>query len=161
MKLQEAVGVCKNSGLQGVELIEFAQRLVNSNMTYSYSNSFEFPSRAFERGMGYCWHQASALNRILRALGASSRMVYAVKTVIPPREHEGRIVGEHISGHVWCRVRFEGEERDVCPGNPDNRFGTVHFTPLSKVKNWNRWICFWAYWGSAWVNAGRRKKLQA
>lgn len=160
MRLQEAVKVCRCSGLEGVELIEFAQRLVGSRMTYSYTNSFDFPPRAFERGKGYCWHQASALNRILVALGVQSRLVYAVKTEMPQRVHEGITVAGHISGHVWCRVRYGSREGDVCPGNPDNRFGKVHFVPVSVIRNWNGWVCFWAYWGSAWVNAKRRRKLK-
>ncbi len=65
MKLHEAIEVCRASGLEGVELIQFAQKLVGTWMNYSYSNSFDFPSRALERGKGYCWQQASILNRIL------------------------------------------------------------------------------------------------
>ncbi|MFM9327547.1 transglutaminase domain-containing protein [Paenibacillus mesotrionivorans] len=159
MKLHEAIEVCRASGLEGVELIQFAQKLVGTWMNYSYSNSFDFPSRALERGKGYCWQQASILNRILVALGFQSRLVYAVRTVMPQRVHGGTLVAGHISGHVWCRVRYGDREGDVCPGNPENRFGKVHFVPVSAVRRWNGWVCFWAYWGSAWVNAVRRRRV--
>lgn len=160
MKLHEAVEVCRCSGLEGVELIQFAQKMVGTWMAYSYSNSFDFPSRALERGKGYCWQQASILNRILLALGFQSRLVYAVRTVMPQRVHEGILVAGHISGHVWCRVRYGDREGDVCPGDPENRFDSVHFVPVSAIRNWNGWVCFWAYWGSAWVNTGRRRRLE-
>ena len=58
------------------------------------------------------------------------------------------------SAHVWCRAFCDGQEGDVCPGNPNNRFGSVHFKPLAPVKNWNAFVCFFSYWGSAAVNHG-------
>jgi hypothetical protein len=68
MTIMDAIRQCKDAGLQGWELVEFAQKLVNSNMKYSYFNSFDMPERAFEKGLGYCWHQSGALNIILKKL---------------------------------------------------------------------------------------------
>ena len=160
MNVKEAVEQCKQSGLNGFELIEYAQRLVCSNMKYSYSNSFDHPCKAFEKGYGYCWQQASVLNRILRKLGAESKLVYSTQNIFPEKLYNGVVVNEHISGHVWCKVRCEGEEGDVCTGNIDNRFGKVHFKPISKIRTWNVFVCFFSYWGSAVVNYKRFKDIK-
>ena len=161
IKIEEAVDQCRRSGLEGIELIEFAQKLVCSNMKYSYSNSFDLPSKAFQKGYGYCWHQASALNRILKKLGLESKLVYSTQNIIPEKVYEGIVVKEHVSGHVWCRVRYGGTEKDVCPGNRSNRFGKVHFKPVSQIRDWNMGACFFSYWGSAFVNFKRLKKLKS
>lgn len=160
MKITEAVEQCKRSGLKGIELIEFAQRLVGSAMSYSYSNSFDFPSKAFEKGRGYCWQQAGSLNRILKKMGLESRLVYASKNIIPEKVYGGIVVKEHISGHVWCKVRYGGTEKDVCPGNGGNRFGKIHFKPVSKVRDWNPFVCFFSYLGSAYINHRRLRAIE-
>jgi hypothetical protein len=87
-------------------------------------------------------------------------LVYSTKNIIPEKEYDGVIVKEHISGHVWCRVRYGGMEKDVCPGNIDNRFGKIHFKTVSKVRTWNIFVCFFSYWGSAVVNYKRFKEIQ-
>ena len=148
LKVKEAVERCKQSGLAGIELIEYAQRLVCSNMQYSYSNSFDLPCKAFKKGYGYCWQQASVLNRILKKLGVESKLVYSTQNIFPEKLFNGVVVKEHMSGHVWCIVRCEGKEGDVCPGSIGNRFGKVHFKPISKIRTWNLFVCFFSYWGS-------------
>lgn len=159
MTIDHAIKQCRESSLSGWALVEYAQRIVASHMTYSYSNSYDSPEKAFEKGRGYCWHQASALNTILQALGIQSRLVHAVRNLIPEKVFEGVSIPEHVSGHVWCRVAIDGEEKDVCPGHRDNRPGAIHFQPLSPVKEWNRVIAFFSYWGSAMVNAWRLRKI--
>lgn len=159
MKINDAIRQCRESSLSGWALVEYAQRLVSSHMTYSYSNSLESPEEAFEKGRGYCWHQASALNMILNAMGIQSRLVHAVRNLVPAKVFEGVSIPEHVSGHVWCRVKMDGEEKDVCPGHKDNRPGVIHFKPLSPVKEWNSSIAFFSYWGSAMVNAQRLRKI--
>ncbi len=159
MDINEAVNQCKQSGLSGIELIEYAQSVVSSNMKYSYTNSFDLPGKAFRRGRGYCWHQASVLNRILRKSGFESRLVYSARNIVPEKLYDGIVAKEHVSGHVWCRVRYDGAERDVCPGNINNRFGKVHFRPLSKIRRWNIFVCFFSYWGSIIVNYKRIKEI--
>ncbi len=62
---------------------------------------------------------------------------------------------EHYTGHVWCRVIINGVEKDVCPGSIENKPGIVQFKPVLKVRNWNLWVNFWSYWGSAVVNYKR------
>ncbi len=160
MKISEAVYQCKESGLSGIGLIEYAQRLVCSNMKYSYTNSFDLPYKAFQKGCGYCWHQASVLNVILRKLGFKSKLVYATRNIIPDKLYNGIVVKEHISGHVWCKVDYEGRERDLCPGDINNRFGKIHFKPISNIRTWNIFVCFFSYWGSAVVNNKRRNKTE-
>lgn len=160
VKVKIAVERCTQSGLAGIELIEYAQRLVCLNMKYSYTNSFDLPYKAFEKGYGYCWQQASVLNKILKKLGVESKMVYSTRNIIPEKFYNGVIVQEHISGHVWCRVRCEEKEGDVCPGNIDNRFGKVHFKPISKIRTWNAFVCCFSYLGSAVVNYKRFKEIK-
>jgi hypothetical protein len=160
MTINEAIKQCRSTSLSGWALVEYAQRLVSSNMTYSYSNSLDSPEKAFEKGRGYCWHQASALNKILVSLGIESRLVHAARNLVPAKEFEGVSIPERVSGHVWCRVTIDGVEKDVCPGHKDNRPGLLYnFKPLSSVKEWGPVIAFFSYWGSAMVNAQRRRKI--
>ena len=161
MTLKEAIEVCGKSNLSGWELVEYAQCLVHSNMTYSYDNSFDMPFKAFEKGKGYCWQQAKSLQYILNRLGFKCYLVYATKNQIPETQFEGITVKAHTSGHVWCRVNINGIEKDVCPVNVNNKPGKIHFVPLSKVKKWNWFIGFWVYWGSAYVNHKRLMKIKA
>lgn len=56
MNINEAIIECRNTELSGWELVHFVQSLVGKQMEYSYTNSFDFPSLAFKRGKGYCWH---------------------------------------------------------------------------------------------------------
>ncbi len=161
MNLATATQICRDSGLSGWELVAFAQRLVNKQMKYSVENSLDSPEAAFEKGQGYCWHQASALNLILLELGFDSRRVHAFRNLFPEVEMTGLTVHNFISGHVWCRVKIDGAEKDVCPGSKDNVPGIIPFTPLGKVYNWNRGIEVLTYYGSALVNAHRGKKYGA
>ncbi len=160
MTIDEAALQCRSASLTGWDLVAFAQSLVNRQMTYSYSNSFDMPRAAFEKGRGYCWHQAGALQLIFIRLRITSRMVHAVKNEFPKMVREGVALAPHLSGHVWCRVTMNGSEKDVCPGHPDNRPGVIHFKPVSSVRNWNPVIAFFSYLGSAMVNARRLKALE-
>jgi hypothetical protein len=129
-------------------------------MAYSYDNSFDMPFNAFKKGKGYCWQQARSLQKILYLLGFNCNLVYAVKNRIPETQFEGIKVKAHISGHVWCRVNINDIEKDVCPGNIDNKPGKVHFTPLSKIKKYNWIISLGCYFGSAYVNHKRLMEIK-
>lgn len=159
MTIKEAAVQCRKSGLTGWALVEYAQNLVNHNMPYSYTNSFDLPGRAFQKGRGYCWQQSGALNGILRILGFDSRLVYAVRNQFPAAEFEGITVEAHESGHVWCRVAIDGTEKDVCPGHSENRPGKLHFVPVSAIRDWNSLTAFGSYFGSAYVNRKRYRKI--
>lgn len=160
MNLKQAAQQCRATGLQGWDLVAYAQKLVNRTMRYSVENSLDMPEQAFENGQGYCWHQASALNIILRELGMDSRLVHAFRNRFPETVLMGVVVHNFVSGHVWCRVRIRGEERDVCPGHRDNVPGKVHFIPLGKVREWNKIIGFFTYYGAALFNRHRRIKYR-
>ncbi len=159
MTINEAVKQCEETGLNDWALVAYAQKLVAANMKYSYSNSLDMPAEAFEKGRGYCWHQASALNMILTALGFHSRLVQAMRNQFQGKVFEGVTLPPFVSGHVWCRVTIDGEEKDVCPGRIENSPGVLHFTPLSEVKEWGRVIAWFSYWGSALVNKIRLRKI--
>lgn len=159
MTIDEAALQCRGTGLTGWELVACAQALVSSRMTYSYTNSYDTPEQAFQKGRGYCWHQASALNGILAKLGIQSRLVHAVHNEIPETVLEGVTIPPFVSGHLWCRVTVDGEEKDVCPGRATNSPGVIHFKPISPVREWGPVIEWFTYHGSAGVNKQRKKKF--
>jgi hypothetical protein len=158
MDIKTAVKICRDTGFCGWELVEFAQLLVSRNMEYSVENSLDLPQAAFEKGQGYCWQQASVLNIILRELGFDSRLVHAFKNLFPVAELAGIVVNDFISGHVWCRVNIDSEEKDVCPGNKENKPGIIHFKPLGRVLEWSRIMDFLTYCGGALFNIHRKNK---
>ncbi|NMA37338.1 MAG: transglutaminase domain-containing protein [Papillibacter sp.] len=159
MTISEAITKCKASGLRDWELVEYALKLASSYMAYSYTNSFDRPEKAFEKGRGYCWQQAGALNLIYKGLGINSRLVYAAKNRFPDKEYEGVLIKSFISGHVWCRVTIDGVSKYVCPGSIHNSPGLLHFQPLTKVHKWNIAISALSYLGSAVLNKKRYKKI--
>jgi len=153
-----AAQICQETGKTGWALVAEAQRLIGKTIRYSVENSLDTPEEALAKGMGYCWHQSSALNAVLKELGFNSRMVRAFRNHFPEVELAGAKVTDFISGHVWCRVELDGEEKDVCPGHKRNSPGVTHFTPMTKVREWNRGIEFLTYYGAALVNAQRKRK---
>jgi hypothetical protein len=159
MTIIEAINQCQSTGLTGWSLVEYAEKLVASHMQYSYFNSFDMPGKAIEKGMGYCWQQAGALNMILASLGIDSHLVYAVKNRFPDVVRDGVTIHIGISGHVWCQVTVDGEEKFVCPGRITNSPGVLHFEPLSKVKVFRGPIWIFSYLGSAAINQKRGKKF--
>ncbi len=52
MTIDDAVETCRRTHLQGWDLVAFAQNLAARKFTYSRLNTWDTPSRAFERGMG-------------------------------------------------------------------------------------------------------------
>ena len=158
MTIENAIQICKDTGLNDWELVAFAQSLVNQNIKYSITNSFDTPEEAFEKGKGYCWHQAKVLNKILIDLGFSSRLVHAYKNYFPEVEFEGIVLKDFVTGHLWCRVTIGTEEKDVCPGNIKNKPGITQFKSLGKVHEWNSRMDLLTYYGAALVNFMRGKK---
>jgi hypothetical protein len=165
--IEEAVVACRRSGLEGWDLVAFAQHLTAEKFTYSRCNPWDSPSRAFERGLGYCQQQALALNEIYRGLAVDSRLVYANRCGFPPPKDAGDSIAlaldnrwlrtffgnePNVFGHTWLRVRVGNEELDVCPGNPDNRPGANDFEPLLEVKTMNLFLQPLSHLGSAMLN---------
>jgi hypothetical protein len=165
--IEEAVAACRRSGLEGWDLVAYAQRLTAVKFTYSRRNPWDSPSRAFERGLGYCQQQALALNEIYRGLAVDSRLVYANRCRFPPPKDAGDSIAlalenrwlrtffgsePNVFGHTWLRVRVGHEELDVCPGNPDNRPGANDFQPLLEVKTMNLFLQPLSHLGSAMLN---------
>lgn len=159
MTINEAICICRKTNKVGLDLVTFAQQFLHRNMAYSYTNSWDMPRMAFRKGRGYCWQQAKVLQSLLRALGFSCHMVYATQNAFPAKEYEGVYVKECISGHVWCRVRHNGVELDVCPGNEHNEQGKIHFTPISRVRRWNCFVSMGTYFASPHVNKRRYEEI--
>ena len=131
LTIDDAVAACDESGLQGWDLVAYAQNLTARKFSYSRYNPWDSPAYAFRQGQGYCMQQAQALEQIYRHMGISCRLVYADKC----RFRSADLKSEVIISHAWLRVSIAGEEKDVCPGNAANRPGVTDFEVLSRVKN--------------------------
>lgn len=138
--IYDAVEACRRTQLQGWDLVAYAQHLVARKFTYSRLNTWDSPSRAFERGMGYCEQQALVLKQIYDRLGIESRGVLAFRCKFPAGVIDGIPWPGGVSGHAWLRVRIGDEELDVCPGSVNNKPGMTHFEILSKVRTWHNWL---------------------
>jgi len=137
--MDDAVAACRASGLSGVELAAYAQRLVAGKMEYSRRNPWDSWERGFERGMGYCIQQTMALLLIYRRLGIDAWPVRALRCRFPAGAVAGVEEPACISGHMWPRVSIDGAIYDVCPGSGANRPGSLHFEILSPVRGVSMW----------------------
>lgn len=129
VRLDDAVAACRRSGLDGWDLVAYAQRLVYRKFTfYSCRNLWDTPAAAFRRGMGYCTQYNLALKQILDRLGFDARAVFSLRVRVAEDP-------AWAMGHTWLRVRVPtgGETRDVCAGHADNLPGMVNFAPLAPV----------------------------
>ncbi len=153
--IDDAVESCRRTHLQGWDLVAFAQNLAAQKITYSRLNTWDTPSRAFERGMGYCEQQALALKKIYDRLGIETRPVFAMRCKFPAKVVDGVQWPGVISGHAWLRVRIDDEELDVCPGSVNNTPGVTHFERLSKVLTWQPWMRPFTHVGSSVENIRR------
>ncbi len=153
--IEDAVEACRRTHLQGWDLVAYAQHLVARKFTYSCLNTWDTPSRAFERGMGYCEQQALALKHIYDQLGIESRGVLAFRCAFPPAVIDGMPWPGGFSAHAWLRVRIADKELDVCPGSVNNKPGVTHFEILSKVRTWHFWLRPVTHLESALENIGR------
>jgi hypothetical protein len=125
--LEGAYRLCQKTNMQGWELVDFATRLVHDKIRiYSVRNLWDTPGLAFKYGMGYCTQYNLALAQLLRRLGFEVQPVFALKIQSDTKP-------EWQMGHTWLRVSVDGETRDVCAGNAENRAGAVDFRPLTKV----------------------------
>jgi len=153
--LDEAVEVCRGTHLHGWELVAYAQSLVARKFTYSRLNTWDTPSRAFERGMGYCEQQTLALKYVYDRLGIEARPVFALRCRFPAKVVDGILGSGGISGHAWLRVRIGDKEADVCPGAVTNTPGVVQFEILSRVHTWQPWLQPFTHVGSSIENVRR------
>lgn len=136
VRLDDAVAACRRSGLDGWDLVAYAQRLVYARITvYSCRNLWDTPAAAFRRGMGYCTQYNLALKQILDRLGFDARAVFSLRVRVADDP-------DWTMGHTWLRVRVPtgGEMRDVCAGHADNLPGKVNFRPLAPVWSGNGFV---------------------
>lgn len=125
--LDDAVRACRLTGLQGWDLVAYAQqRVARKFVIYSTRNLWDTPARAFEYGIGYCTQYNLALKHILDRLGFDTEAVFAwkVRVLTDP---------DWTMGHTWLRVNVKGEVREVCAGHIDNVPGRVHFEPVTPI----------------------------
>ena len=153
--IDDTVEACKRTQLQGWELVAYTQNLAARKFTYSRLNTWDTPSRAFERGIGYCEQQALALKKIYDKLGIEARPVFCMRCKFPAKVVDGVRWPGGFSGHAWLRVRIGDEERDVCPGSVNNTPGATHFEIHSKVFNWYPWLRPFTHVGSSIENIRR------
>ena len=157
--IDDAVEACRRTQLHGWDLVAYAQNLAARKFTYSGLNTWDTPSRAFERGMGYCEQQLLALKHIYDQLGIEARPVFALRCTFPGTVVDGVLSPEGVSGHAWLRVGIGDEELDVCSGSVSNKPGVTHFEVLSKVHTWQPWLRPFTHLGSSIENI--RREYQA
>ena len=154
--IDDAVEACRRTQLHGWDLVAYAQNLAARKFTYSRLNTWDTPSRAFERGMGYCEHQALALKHIYDQLGIQAEPVFALRCTFLAAQADGTLSpAEGVSGHAWLRVRIGDEELDVCSGSVNNQPGVTHFETLSTVRTWQPWLRPFTHLGSSIENIRR------
>jgi transglutaminase-like putative cysteine protease len=146
LTLDEAARQLQASGKTGADLVEAARALVAERMNYSRRNSFDSPSKAFERGYGYCTQQAYALVGLLTRLGVESDVVHAFRNRFPDGS---------VGGHAWVRVTVDGEARTIDSIHYNAETGELTFIPLSKVLDHTPLFKLVTGWGEAAVNAHR------
>ena len=153
--IEDAVEACRQTKLRGWDLVAYAQHLVARKFTYSRLNTWDTPSRAFERGMGYCEQQALTLKHIYDRLGIAARPVFSLRCKFPAKVVDGMPSPGGVSGHAWLRVRITDKERDVCPGSVSNTPGVTHFEVLWKARTWHPWLRPFTHVGSSIENIRR------
>jgi hypothetical protein len=153
--IPDAVEARRGTGLQGWDLVAYAQNQAACKFAYSRRNPWDSPARAFERGLGYCQQQALALKMIFDRLGIPSEPVYAMKCRFPPKTVHGIPEPERISPHTWLEVSLDGEARYVCSGSVSNTPGAVHFEILSEVRALKPWFRPVSHLGSVLENVKR------
>lgn len=153
--IDDAVEACRQTQLRGWDLVAYAQQLVARKFTYSRLNTWETPSRAFERGMGYCEQQALALKNIYDRLGITARPVFSLRCKFPAKVVDGVPWPGGVSGHAWLRVRIADKELDVCPGSVSNRPGVTQFEILWQPCTWHGWLRPFTHVGSSIENIRR------
>src|SRR5436305_1655226 len=99
--IDDAIEACRRIHLREWDLVAYAQHLAARKFTYSRLNTWDTPSRAFERGMGYCEQQALALKKIYGGLGIETRPVFAMRCLFPAKIVDGIPWQGKISGHAW------------------------------------------------------------
>jgi hypothetical protein len=95
------------------------------------------------------------LEMIYDRLGVRSQPVFALKCRFPPKVVHGFPEPESISPHTWLRVTMDGVSRYVCPGNPANQPGVIHFEILSEVRPLFPWMQPFSHLGSVIENVKR------
>jgi hypothetical protein len=128
--VDDAVAVCRRSGLAGWPLVTFAQQLVyNKFRAYSCRNLW-----------GYCTQYNLALKQILDRLGFESEAVFSLHVRVADRP-------DWTMGHTWLRVNIDGEVRTVCAGRAENLPGSVNFMPLALVRHGSAPVLFLSHLG--------------
>ena len=114
VRLDDAVAACRRSGLDGWDLVAYAQRLVYARFTvYSCRNLWDTPAAAFRRGMGYCTQYNLALKQILDRLGFDARAVFSLRVRVADNP-------DWTMGHtsLACASRRVGRRATSAPGTP-------------------------------------------
>ena len=146
LTINEAAQQLAASGESGWDLVERARSLVGKRMAYSRRNSFDSPSRAFERGYGYCMQHAFALNSLLEELGFEAEVVQAFSNLFPNGD---------VTSHAWVSVELGDEIRYIDPLFYDELKGKLDFIPLSEVTTIPTSFKILTFWGGPAVNAHR------
>lgn len=126
--IPDAVQRCRESGLQGRELIDFATRLVREQfLVYSIRTPWKPARWAWRDRVGHAQQYNRALSQILTQLGVANELVFCARV---------RTTNETPwwwMNHVWVRVIVDDRERDVCARH-GRTVGDVAFQPLERIQ---------------------------
>ncbi|MFC2144975.1 transglutaminase domain-containing protein [Actinomycetota bacterium] len=154
----DAVKYFKSTELEGWEMVEAVQKFTAKKMPYSRRNPWDFPSRAFSRGMGYCYQYNIALHIIFKRLGIQSRPVQTFKAEFPPSQIHGMPCEGGITSHAWLEVTVDGETKNVCAGDINNSPGKNNFKIVGEVTGFNSFFQAFTWLGGILVNQYRDRR---
>ncbi len=133
LSLDAAERLCRDSGLAGWQLVDFAAQLVSEQFqAHSLWHLWENPATAMRNRRGWAGQYNLALEALLRRLGFDTLLVHASRV---------RGLGANPwwqAGHTWVRVAIDGRMRDVTAARGrDGGLATV--TAVTEVRPVHVW----------------------
>ncbi|MGL4831870.1 MAG: hypothetical protein ACRCWS_04715 [Propionibacteriaceae bacterium] len=128
--IEAAVAQCRNSGLVGKELVDYAAQLVREHfLVYSIRAPWMTTGLAWAQRRGNAAQYNGCLSEILSELGFAQELVFAAR-VRTDKENPWWWMN-----HVWVRVMVEGRNRDIC-ARYSTELGSIDFVPVTEVLPW-------------------------
>lgn len=132
--LADAVVACRETGLAGWDLVEYARRLVHRKYAqYTIVKLWENAPSSFRNSRGYSSQYNGALALLLTELGFEVERVWATRVRYGPTPEPW-----WRTSHSWVRVTHEGRTRDACAFDGDAPVGDVSFVPLTEVRHFGK-----------------------
>ena len=153
--IADAVTACRQSHLQGWELVAYAHASSPENSPTPGSTPGILPTEPSSAAWAIASSKRLPSNTSMTNSASRPEAVFATRCAFPPKVVDGLPWPGGISGHAWLRVKIGNEERDVCSGSVDNTPGVTHFEVRSTVHPWQPWIRPFTHVGSSIANIRR------